>query len=161
LIDATLTPALNNTPKSIESCPMKEKKNILILCTGNSCRSQMGEGFGRHLKGDSYNFYSAGTKKHGLNPVAVQVMKEAGVDISGHYSKTTEEIKDVVMDVVVTVCSDANENCPFFPGGKVLHVGFDDPPRLAENLSGEEALAVYRRVRDEIKDFILNLESHL
>lgn len=137
-------------------------KNILFLCTGNSCRSQMAEGWARALKGENYHFYSAGTKKHGLNPRAIQVMKEAGVDISNHSSKTTEEIKDVKMDVVFTVCSDAHENCPYFPGGKIVHAGFDDPPRLTADMKNEEEiLAVYRRVRDEIKTFILELEKYV
>lgn len=138
------------------------KKNVLFLCTGNSCRSQMAEGWGRSLKGDLFNFYSAGTKKHGLNPRAVSVMNEVGVDISAHESNTTEELGGAVMDIVVTVCSDAHENCPFFPGGKVIHVGFDDPPRLTSELEDEEEiLSVYRRVRDEIKEMILNLETLL
>lgn len=136
-------------------------KNILFLCTGNSCRSQMAEGWGRSLKGDRHKFYSAGTKKHGLNPRAVQVMKEAGVDISNHESNTLDEIEDK-MDVVFTVCSDAHENCPYFPGGKIVHVGFDDPPRLTADMSDEEEiLNVYRKVRDEIKFFVENIEKHL
>lgn len=121
----------------------------------------MAEGWGSTLKGEEFNFYSAGTKKHGLNANAVKVMQEAGVDISSNTSKTTDEILDVVMDYVFTVCSDANENCPIFPHGKVIHFGFDDPPRLAANLEGEEALKTYRRVRDEIKEFVLEIEKHL
>jgi arsenate reductase len=91
--------------------------NILFLCTGNSCRSQMAEGWGRHLHPE-HNFFSAGTKKHGLNPRAVAVMKESGIDISHHQSNTTDEFTEK-MDLVVTVCSDAHENCPYFPGGKL------------------------------------------
>lgn len=137
-------------------------KNILFLCTGNSCRSQMAEGFGKALKGDKYNFYSAGTKKHGLNPNALKVMKEVGIDISSHESNTTDELSNVKMDYVITVCSDANENCPYFPGGKIIHIGFDDPPRLTQDLeSEEEILPVYRRVRDEIKLMVENIENHL
>ncbi len=137
-------------------------KNILFLCTGNSCRSQMAEGWGKSLKGDKFNFYSAGTKKHGMNPNAIKVMEEAGVDISGHESNTTDELPDVTMDIVFTVCSDAHENCPYFPGGKIIHVGFDDPPRLTKEMTDEEEiLSVYRRVRDEIKDFVSDIESHL
>jgi arsenate reductase len=137
-------------------------KRILFLCTGNSCRSQMAEGWARHLKGDGYEFYSAGTKKHGMNPYAVQVMREAGVDISGQSSKITDELPGEKMDVVFTVCSDAHENCPYFPGGKIIHVGFDDPPRLTKDTADEEErLAVYRRVRDEIRDFIQSLESYV
>ena len=137
-------------------------KNILFLCTGNSCRSQMAEGWGKKLKGDQYNFFSAGTKKHGLNPNAVKVMQEAGVDITTHQSNTTDELPEVVMDYVFTVCSDAHENCPYFEGGKIIHTGFDDPPRLTVDLKNdEEILQVYRRVRDEIKVKIENIEKYL
>ena len=137
-------------------------KNILFLCTGNSCRSQMAQGWGEALKGDKFNFYSAGTKKHGLNPNAVKVMNEIGVDISRHESNTTDELPDVKMDYVFTVCSDAHENCPFFPGGKIVHVGFDDPPRLTKEMDNEEEiLEVYRRVRDEIKVFLINIEKYM
>ncbi len=136
--------------------------NILFLCTGNSCRSQMAHGFGNHLKSDKYKFYSAGTKKHGLNPYAVEVMKEAGVDISHHESNTTDELPQETMDIVFTVCSDAHENCPFFPGGKVIHVGFDDPPRLTVKETDEEKKReVYRRVRDEIRAFVENIEEYV
>ena len=136
-------------------------KNILFLCTGNSCRSQMAEGFGRSLHGNKYKFFSAGTKKHGLNPFAVKVMSEVGVDISGHQSNITDEI-DADIDYVFTVCSDAHENCPFFPGGKIMHVGFDDPPKLTQDMTDEnEILDVYRRVRDEIHEFVEDIESYL
>lgn len=136
--------------------------NILFLCTGNSCRSQMAEGWGKHLKSDQYNFFSAGTKSHGLNPMAVKVMAEAGIDISKNESKTVEDLSEVSMDIVFTVCSDAHETCPIFPGGKVIHVGFEDPPRLTEGLNDEaEVLRVYRRVRDEIKEMVLEIEKHL
>lgn len=138
------------------------KKNVLFLCTGNSCRSQMAEGWGKALKADSFNFYSAGTKKHGLNPNAVKVMQEAGVDISSHQSNTTDELPKVTMDYVFTVCSDAHENCPFFPGGKIIHVGFDDPPRLTKDMEDEEQkLSVYRRVRDEIEKMVMNIEGYM
>jgi len=136
-------------------------KNILFLCTGNSCRSQMAEGWGKFLKGDKFNFYSAGTKKHGLNPYAIEVMKEADIDITSHESNTLDELKDIKLDYVFTVCSDAHENCPILPGVKTIHVGFDDPPRLTEDLEGEDRLVVYRRVRDEIKDFISHIEEHI
>lgn len=137
-------------------------KNILFLCTGNSCRSQMAEGWAKALWDNKYTFYSAGTKTHGLNPRAVQVMKEAGVDISSHTSKTTADLGDTKMDVVFTVCSDAHETCPMFPGGKIIHVGFDDPPRLTANMTNEDdILQVYRRVRDDIKAFISKLETVL
>lgn len=133
----------------------------MFLCTGNSCRSQMAEGWGKTLKSDKYNFYSAGTKKHGLNPNAILVMKEVGVDISGHESNTTDELPKVTMDFVFTVCSDAHENCPYFPGGKIIHVGFDDPPRLTKGMCDqEEILNVYRRVRDEIKQMVSTIEKY-
>lgn len=122
----------------------------------------MAQGWGKALKGDKFNFYSAGTKKHGLNPNAVKVMKEAGVDISSHESNSTDELPNVTMDFVFTVCSDAHENCPYFPGGKIIHVGFDDPPRLTKEMNDEEEiLSVYRRVRDEIKEVITNIETHM
>lgn len=137
-------------------------KNILFLCTGNSCRSQMAEAWAKNLKGDKFHFYSAGTKKHGMNNRAIVVMKESGIDMSEHYSKTTEELPECHIDYVITVCSDANENCPYFPGGKIIHIGFDDPPRLTVNMNDDESiLNVYRRVRDEIKEMIVNLESYL
>lgn len=137
-------------------------KNVLFLCTGNSCRSQMAEGWGRYLKGGDYQFYSAGTKKHGLNPRAVQVMLEAGVDISKHESNTPDELPKIAMDYVFTVCSDAHENCPYFPGGKIIHVGFDDPPRITKDMiNEEEILEVYRKVRDEIKEMVNHIETYI
>ena len=136
---------------------------VLFLCTGNSCRSQMAEGWALKLKGDLIEPYSAGIKRHGLNPHAVKVMAEAGVDISKQYSKKPEDLGPVQFDCVVTVCGHANENCPIFPGkAKVVHVGFEDPPRLTQHLpDGEEKLAVYRRVRDEIRDFVNTLPESL
>jgi arsenate reductase (thioredoxin) len=132
---------------------------VLFLCTGNSCRSQMAEGWTRRLKGDVIEPYSAGIKTHGLNSDAVRVMAEAGVDISGHRSKLAEELRNIEFDYVVTVCGHAQENCPVFPGkARLVHVGFDDPPRLAANAkTEEERLAPYRRVRDEIREFVKNL----
>ena len=139
------------------------KMKILFLCTGNSCRSQMAEGWARALKSDAIEAYSAGIEKHGLNPLAVKVMAEAGVDISGHRSKHLDELKGVTFDYVVTVCDNAHESCPLFPGRtKVVHVGFDDPPRLAKTAtSEEEALGHYRRVRDEIRAFVQGLPERL
>ena len=139
------------------------KLKILFLCTGNSCRSQMAEGWARHLKGDVLDAYSAGIETHGLNPHAVKVMAEAGVDISGHRSKHLDELKDVPFDYVVTVCDNARESCPMFPGkAQIVHVGFDDPPRLAKATNTEEeALDAYRRVRDEIRRFIETLPQSL
>tara|TARA_R110002072_G_scaffold276051_1_gene437368 strand:+ start:99059 stop:99433 length:375 start_codon:yes stop_codon:yes gene_type:complete len=121
----------------------------------------MAEGFGKALKGEDFQFFSAGTKKHGLNPRAIQVMKEVGIDISDHKSNTLDEI-DSKLDIIYTVCSDAHENCPYVPNVKTIHVGFEDPPRLTAEMSDEEEiLNVYRRVRDEIKSFILNIEKTL
>ncbi len=142
---------------------MGEKLKVLFLCTGNSCRSQMAEGWARHLRGDRIEAYSAGLETHGLNPNAVRVMAEAGVDIAGQRSKTLEDVGDVPLDYVVTVCSHAHETCPVFPGeAKVVHVGFDDPPALArEARTPEEQIAPYRRVRDEIRAFVQTLPDAL
>jgi arsenate reductase (thioredoxin) len=139
------------------------KLKVLFLCTGNSCRSQMAEGWARHLKSDVIDPYSAGIETHGLNPNAVKVMAEAGVDISRHRSKNVADLKDVPFDYVVTVCGQAHETCPMFPGkAKIVHVGFDDPPRLATTARTEtEALGHYRRVRDEIRAFVLRLPQVL
>lgn len=142
---------------------MTDKLKILFLCTGNSCRSQMAEGWAKALKSDCLEAYSAGIETHGLNGRAVEVMAEAGVDISGHRSKNVAQLQGVEFDYVVTVCSHANESCPIFPDkAKVVHVAFDDPPRLAKDAaSEEEALGYYRRVRDEIKAFVLTLPQSL
>lgn len=140
-----------------------KKLKVLFLCTGNSCRSQMAEGWARHLKSDIIEPYSAGIETHGLNPNAVKAMAEAGVDISSHQSQHIDEFKDIDLDIVVTVCGHANENCPVFPGNtKVIHVGFDDPPALAKEVKSEEAaLDCYRRVRDEIKAFVEAMPENL
>ncbi len=142
--------------------PVKIK--VLFLCTGNSCRSQMAEGWARALKSNVIEAYSAGIETHGLNPNAVKVMAEAGVDISGHQSKRADSLRDIPFDYVVTVCGHANETCPLWLGGKakVVHVGFDDPPKLAKSAaSEEEALQHYRRVRDEIAAFVRTLPEAL
>ncbi|MBK8915584.1 MAG: arsenate reductase ArsC [Phycisphaerales bacterium] len=134
---------------------------VLFLCTGNSCRSQMAEGWARALRGDRIAAYSAGTHPHGLNPLAVRAMAEAGVDIRSHTSKRPEDL-GVPFDVVVTVCDAAHETCPALPGARVVHVGFDDPPRLARDAADDEAAMVhYRRVRDEIRRFIETLPESL
>lgn len=132
------------------------KKKILFLCTGNSCRSQMAEGFARFYHGDKFEIYSAGIERHGMNPRAIKVMQEAGVDISGQYSKTLDELGAVEFDIVYTVCDHASENCPVFLGpAQKKHVGFDDPPKLAlGKKSEEEILECYRQVRDHIKNWI-------
>ena len=132
------------------------KPNVLFLCTGNSCRSQMAEGWARQLLGDRIEPYSAGIEAHGMNANAVRVMGEAGVDITGQSSKLASSLADVPLDLVITVCGHADENCPAFLGKvRVVHVGFDDPPKLAKNAATEdEALGHYRRVRDEIRQFV-------
>lgn len=138
--------------------------HILFLCTGNSCRSQMAEGWTRHLKGDTLTAWSAGVETHGMNPRAVKVMCEAGVDLSGHSSKLVTDLPaEVEFDYVVTVCGNAQENCPFFPAKtRLVHVGFDDPPGLTKDMTDEEAiLDVYRRVRDEIRLFVEALPGNL
>lgn len=123
----------------------------------------MAEGWARALKAEAVEAHSAGTDPHGLNPFAVQVMAEAGVDISDHISKTVDELRGVEFDFVVTVCDSAHESCPVFPGDtSVVHVGFDDPPRLAKDAkSDDEALHHYRRVRDEIRAFVERLPEAL
>jgi arsenate reductase len=146
---------------------MSKKLKILFLCTGNSCRSQMAEGWAHALKSDVIEAYSAGIETHGLNPNAVKVMAEAGVDISGQKSKNINDLLDIPIDVVITVCGHAAENCPIFPGtARVVHHGFDDPPKLARELAAqgameEEQLDGYRRVRDEIKAFAAQLPGNL
>ena len=136
---------------------------ILFLCTGNSCRSQMAEGWARHLKGDRLEAHSAGIEARGLDPRAVRVMAEAGVDISGQRSTAVADLAAVAFDYVVTVCDHAAETCPVFPARTaVVHVGFDDPPRLAQGAATEEeALAHYRRVRDQIREFVETLPEAL
>jgi arsenate reductase len=140
-----------------------EKLKILYLCTGNSCRSQMAEGWTRHLKSDAIDAYSAGVEPHGIDPRAVKVMAEIGVDISWQTSKHLDTLEGIEFDYVITLCDHANETCPLFLGKtRRLHVGFDDPPKLAAGTaSEEEAMAHYRRVRDEIKSFVERLPEVL
>lgn len=142
---------------------MNKKIKLLYLCTGNSCRSQMAEGWTRHLKDDQIEVYSAGIETHGLNPNAVKVMAEAGVDISAHQSQNIDEFKDIKLDYVITVCGNANETCPIFPGDtNVIHIGFDDPPKMAEAFENEEdKLNCFRTVRDQIKTYIETLPEKL
>ncbi|MCK5912487.1 MAG: arsenate reductase ArsC [Desulfuromusa sp.] len=139
------------------------QQTILFLCTGNSCRSQMAEGWCRYLKSEFYEVYSAGIETHGLNPNAVKVMAESGVDISGHRSQLVDEFDCLRFDTVVTVCGHAHENCPLFTNAtRIVHVGFDDPPALAEDgETEEETLDHYRRVRDEIRDFVAAMPASL
>lgn len=138
-------------------------RKILFICTGNSCRSQMAEGWTRHLKKDLLQPFSAGIEKHGLDPLAIKVMDEVGVDISKQKSKLITELKDKDFDYVVTICEDANRNCPIFSGKvKRIHHAFDNPPRIAKTLtSQEEIFSLYKRVRDEIKEFVSNMPDNL
>lgn len=137
------------------------KIKILFLCTGNSCRSQMAEGWARHLRADMIDPYSAGIERHGLNPSAVRVMAEAGVDISSQSSKLVEELPIAAFDYVITLCGHAHETCPYF-SGKIIHHGFPDPPHLATNATTEEeVLQAYRTVRDQIRQFIETLSQSL
>lgn len=147
------------------------KNKVLFLCTGNSCRSQMAEGWLRALRGDEFEVYSAGIETHGLNPNAIKVMAEVGVDINNQESSLLSDVmkgldaKDQSLDLVVTVCGHAHEHCPVFLGKtRVVHVGFDDPPKLAAELADngqdiEAQLDCYRRVRDEIKGFVESFEN--
>ena len=135
---------------------MPDKLKILFLCTGNSCRSQMAEAWTRLLKGDQFEASSAGVKPKGVDPRAIRAMAEAGIDISGQKSKNVDAFGDTEFDYVVTLCDNAREACPYFPAKtKLIHKGFDDPPKLAENAKDEEeVMANYRRVRDEIRAFV-------
>ena len=141
----------------------KARKIVLFLCTGNSCRSQMAEGWTRRLKNDFIETYSAGLEVHTLDDRAVKVMAEVGVDISNQWSKYVNELSDVQFDYVVTVCDNAHQACPLFSGGaKIVHAGFDDPPILAKTYQSEqEKLNCYRRVRDDIRNFIESLPETL
>ncbi len=134
--------------------------NVLFLCTGNSCRSQMAEGFARNLMPE-HKIYSAGISSSHLNKIAVEVMKEKGIDISGQHSKNLADLDDISMDLVVTVCDHASQNCPIYPGNVMrLHKSFADPPKLAEKLETEESIKnVYRKVRDEIEEFVKNIKK--
>ncbi len=146
---------------------MTKKLNLLFLCTGNSCRSQMAEGWAKALKGDLYNVYSAGIETHGLNPNAVKVMAEIGIDITNQKSQNISEFADVNLDIVVTVCGHADKTCPTLNANcKKIHVGFGDPPKMAKDLAEqgateEKQLECYRTVRDEIKTFIETLPEGL
>ncbi len=153
--------AICRKQRGIKCCP--EKIKLLFLCTGNSCRSQMAEGWARYLKGDQFEVFSAGLETHGLNPNAVKVMGEVGVDITGQKSQLLSEFDKVHFDYVVTVCGHAHDNCPIFPGqAKVIHVGFPDPPKMAPATASEsEILDCFRQVRDEIKLYVETLPESL
>ena len=136
-------------------------KNILVLCTGNSCRSQIAEGYLRHFAQGKAHIYSAGIETHGVNPKAVQVMAEDHIDISGHTSNHLDEYSPIPFDMVITVCDNANEACPFFPG-KVerFHENFPDPAKA--NGNPDEILDEFRRVRDMIKVYSADfVQKHL
>jgi arsenate reductase (thioredoxin) len=139
------------------------KLKVLFLCKGNSCRSQMAEGWARELKEDAIEAHSAGTEPKDVDPRAVRAMAEAGVDISGQRSKSVPDLGDMEFDYVITLCDDAQQACPFFPAKTaVIHHGFDDPLQLTEGVSSEdEAMQQYRRVRDEIKAFVETLPDSL
>lgn len=127
-------------------------KNILVLCTGNSCRSQIAEGYLRHFAGDSANVYSAGIETHGVNPRAIAIMKEDGIDIAAHTSNHVDEYMNIDFDLILTVCDNAKENCPYFPSkAKRFHYNFPDP---AKAIGSEEVIMVeFRKVREMIKNF--------
>lgn len=132
---------------------MSDRKRVLILCTGNSARSQMAEGLLRHDAGDRFEVFSAGTKPGQVRPEAISVMRELGIDISGHRSKSVDEFASQSFDYVLTVCDDARESCPVFPGKAVkIHQGFQDPAALPG--SAAERLALFRRVRDEMRRYL-------
>ena len=146
---------------------MSEPLKLLFLCTGNSCRSQMAEGWTRHLKSNQIEAFSAGIETHGLNPHMVKVMDETGVDVSNQKSENIRDFAEHDLDVVITVCGHAHETCPVFPANcKVVHTGFPDPPKMAKELAEkgateEEQLDCYRSVRDKIKEYILTLPESL
>ena len=126
------------------------KKKVLFLCTHNSCRSQMAEGIVNHYLGERFQAFSAGTEATRVNPLAIRVMSELGVDISAHRSKTVDEFAGERFDYVITLCGSANEQCPLFFGGvRRVHIGFDDPSQVVA--SPDKILAEFRRVRDELK----------
>ena len=128
-------------------------KKVLFLCSHNSARSHMAEGFLRAFYNDKYEAFSSGIEKTSVNPYAVEVMKEIGIDISDHRSKSIEEFQNITFDYVVTVCDNAKESCPFFPGKKVVHKSFEDPTIFNGNI--EEILAIFRKVCNEIKLWII------
>lgn len=142
---------------------MTDRIKVLFLCTGNSCRSQMAEGWAKAIKSDTIDAYSAGIETHGLNPNAVKVMAEVGIDITNQQSQNINEFTEIDFDYVVTVCGHAHETCPIFPrNATVIHHGFDDPPQLAKAFEDpEKQLNCYRQVRDAIRFYILTLPDSL
>lgn len=136
---------------------MKEHYKVLILCTGNSARSQMAEGLLRHMAGERFEVFSAGTKPVGLNPNAVKAMSEIGIDISGHRSKSVDEFRDQQFDYIITVCDNARESCPIFAGpGKRIHHSFRDPATATG-----EPMTLFRQVRDEMQEWLSDFISVL
>ncbi len=134
-------------------------KNILVLCTGNSCRSQIAEGYLRHFAGDKANVYSAGIETHGVNPKAIQVMAEDGIDIANHTSNNVDEYADIPFDYVITVCDNAKENCPWFPtNAQRFHSNFPDPAKATG--TAEQVMDEFRKVRDEIKAYSQEFVAH-
>jgi len=131
------------------------KSKVLVLCTGNSCRSQIAEGYLRHYAGDKADVYSAGVETHGVNPKAIQIMKEDGIDISSHTSNNVDEYKDIPFDFVITVCDNAKERCPYLPTlAKKIHYNFPDPAKAIG--TSEEVMEKFREVREMIKEFSHN-----
>ncbi len=131
----------------------KKKQMVLFICTHNSCRSQMAEGLLNHLCSNKYQAFSAGVVKSTVHQLAIKVMEEIGIDISSHYSKSVDEFREIKFDTVVTVCDNAKETCPFYPGKQVIHKGFTDPASVQGSF--QEQIQAFRCVRDEIKEWIL------
>jgi arsenate reductase len=131
---------------------INKKKNVLFLCYSNSCRSQIAEGFLKAFLKDEYESFSAGIQPTSVNPYAIEVMKEIGIDISDQYSKSVDEFQDKKFDYVVTVCDTAKEKCPFYHGKQMIHKNFEDPSEIDGNI--EDVIYEFRKLRDEIKRFI-------
>jgi arsenate reductase len=131
-----------------------DKEKVLFLCTNNSCRSQIAEGLLNSIFRERFKAYSAGINPTKVNPYVIEVMKEIGIDLSKHYSKSIEKFKDEIFDFVVTVCDNAKEACPFFPGKKIIHKSFEDPAKF--NGSIENTLDIFRKTRDNIKTWIVD-----
>lgn len=158
--------ATNRRPGQDGAPPLTgSRPRVLFLCTGNSCRSQIAEGWARHLLADLIDPYSAGTSPHGMNALAIRAMAESGVDIRAQSSKHVDTLASLPFDLVITVCDSARETCPILPGAaRTLHAPFEDPPRLAAEsgaTTDDQALPHYRRIRDEIRAFILSLPAIL
>lgn len=134
-------------------------KKVLVLCTGNSCRSQIAEGYLRHFAGDKAMIYSAGIETHGVNPKAIEIMKEDGIDISGHTSNHIDEYSNIDFDFVITVCDNAQERCPYFPSNAIkFHHNFPDPAKAEGN--DQEVIEKFRQVRDMIKAYAKDFVNH-